>query len=109
MHVFQAPADNFAMEESTRLFDSTSEMFRIAMASLLAVLGVALLGGLSYHFLIFVPRIKRSKQIYISLDLGIKKNLDKLGLIFVYVLQEKWGNWGSFSVLIIVSCDTHTS
>lgn len=54
-----APAESAAMEQSTGLFDNTSEMFRISLVSLLAVLGVAILGGLSYHFLIYVPRRKR--------------------------------------------------
>ena len=65
MYIFQAPAESAAMEQSTGLFDNTSEMFRISLVSLLAVLGVAILGGLSYHFLIYVPRRKRGKRFFV--------------------------------------------
>ena len=65
MYIFQAPAESALMEQSTGLFDNTSEMFRISLVSLLAVLGVAILGGLSYHFLIYVPRRKRGKRFFV--------------------------------------------
>ena len=65
MYNFQAPAESALMEQSTGLFDNTSEMFRISLVSLLAVLGVAILGGLSYHFLIYVPRRKRGKRFFV--------------------------------------------
>ena len=65
MYIFQAPAESAVMEQSTGLFDNTSEMFRISLVSLLAVLGVAILGGLSYHFLIYVPRRKRGKRFFV--------------------------------------------
>ena len=67
MYIFQAPAESAAMEKSTGLFDNTSEMFRISLVSLLAVLGVAIFGGLSYHFLIYVPRRKRGKRFLLLL------------------------------------------
>ena len=53
------------MEQSTGLFDNTSEVFRISLVSLLAVLGVAILGGLSYHFLIYAPRRKTGKRFFV--------------------------------------------
>ena len=59
------------MEQSTGLFDNTSEMFRISLVSLLAVLGVAILGGLSYHFLIYAPRRKRGKRFFVVVVLFI--------------------------------------
>ena len=65
MYIFQAPAESAVMEQSTGLFDNTSEMFRISLVSLLAVLGIAILGGLSYHFLIYVPRRKRGKRFFV--------------------------------------------
>ena len=65
MYIFQAPAESALMEQSTGLFDNTSEMFRISLVSLLAVLGVAILGGLSYHFMIYVPRRKRGKRFFV--------------------------------------------
>ena len=65
MYIFQAPAESAVMEQSTGLFDNTSEMFRISLVSLLAVLGVAILGGLSYHFMIYVPRRKRGKRFFV--------------------------------------------
>ena len=65
MYNFQAPAESALMEQSTGLFDNTSEMFRISLVSLLAVLGVAILGGLSYHFMIYVPRRKRGKRFFV--------------------------------------------
>ena len=65
MYIFQAPAESAVMEQSTGLFDNTSEMFRISLVSLLAVLGVAIFGGLSYHFLIYVPRRKRGKRFFV--------------------------------------------
>ncbi|XP_022801144.1 uncharacterized protein LOC111338866 [Stylophora pistillata] len=84
-----APAENFAMEQSTRLFDSTSEMFRIAMASLLAVLGVALLGGLSYHFLIYLPRRKRiNEERTTELQCSYRKALKREMMAFVDSFYE---------------------
>ena len=86
MYIFQAPAESAAMEKSTGLFDNTSEMFRISLVSLLAVLGVAILGGLSYHFLIYVPRRKRGKQFLLLLLLLLFYLLIFLMLLLLFFL-----------------------
>ena len=78
MYIFQAPAESAVMEQSTGLFDNTSEMFRISLVSLLAVLGVAILGGLSYHFLIYVPRRKRGKRFFVVAVVVV--------VLFIYLL-----------------------
>ncbi|KAL9960831.1 hypothetical protein ACROYT_G034336 [Oculina patagonica] len=51
-----APASDAGVEQSTGLFDSSSEMFRMSMIFLLGILGVAVCIGLAYQYLIFVPR-----------------------------------------------------
>ena len=51
------------MEQSTGLFDGSSDMFLIAMASLIGVLGVSVIVGLIYHYKIFVPLENKGKGI----------------------------------------------
>ena len=51
------------MEQSTGLFDGSSDMFVIAMASLIAMLAVAVIVGLIYHYKIFVPLENKGKGI----------------------------------------------
>ncbi|KAJ7359064.1 hypothetical protein OS493_019976 [Desmophyllum pertusum] len=56
-----APADK-TVEQSTGLFDSQSDMFLTVMIFLCGTLGVAVLAGLSYQYLIFVPRKKKVER-----------------------------------------------
>ena len=49
------------MEQSTGLFDGSSDMFVIAMASLIGMLAVAVIVGLIYHYKIFVPLENKGK------------------------------------------------
>ena len=58
----QAPSQDAAVEQSTGLFDSSSDMFRTAIASLLALLGLSVLIGIAYHYFIFVPRGNKGKK-----------------------------------------------
>ena len=51
------------MEQSTGLFDGSSDMFVIAMASLIGMLAVAVIVGLIYHYKIFVPLENKGKSI----------------------------------------------
>ena len=51
------------MEQSTGLFDGSSDMFVIAMASLIGMLAVAVIVGLIYHYKIFVPLENKGKGI----------------------------------------------
>ncbi|XP_078343113.1 uncharacterized protein LOC144628876 isoform X2 [Oculina patagonica] len=61
------PADpDEEVEESTGLFDGSSDMFFTAMASLLGILGVAVIAGLVYQYLIFVPGRKRVESLKAS-------------------------------------------
>ena len=57
----QAPSQVAAVEKSTGLFDSSSDMFRMAIVSLVAILGVATFVGVAYQYLIFVPRTNKGK------------------------------------------------
>ena len=59
--VSQPPAPDEEVEQSTGLFDGSSDMFLMALMSLLAILGVAVMAGLVYQYLIFVPRKKKGK------------------------------------------------
>ncbi|KAL9960826.1 hypothetical protein ACROYT_G034331 [Oculina patagonica] len=54
------------VEESTGLFDGSSDMFFMAMVILLAILGVAVIAGLTYQFLIFVPQTKKVETLKAS-------------------------------------------
>ena len=58
---FSQPSDR-GIKDSTGLFESSSTMFVMATASLLAVLGVTFIAGLSYHLLIFLRQ--RKKGVY---------------------------------------------
>ncbi|XP_022801150.1 uncharacterized protein LOC111338870 isoform X2 [Stylophora pistillata] len=60
-----APPDE-SVELSTDLFDGSSEMFLIALASLCGMLGFAVLGGITYHYLIFVPHQRRADKLKAS-------------------------------------------
>lgn len=60
--VLQPAAPDEEVEESTGLFDGSSEMFLVAMAVLLAFLAVAVIAGLAFHFFIFVPGRKKGKR-----------------------------------------------
>ena len=51
------------MEQSTGLFDGSSDMFVIAMASLIGMLAVSVIVGLIYHYKIFVPLENKGKGI----------------------------------------------
>ena len=51
------------MEQSTGLFDGSSDMFVIAMASLIGMLALAVIVGLIYHYKIFVPLENKGKGI----------------------------------------------
>ena len=51
------------MEQSTGLFDGSSDMFVITMASLIGMLAVAVIVGLIYHYKIFVPLENKGKGI----------------------------------------------
>ena len=51
------------MEQSTGLFDGSSDMFVIAVASLIGMLAVAVIVGLIYHYKIFVPLENKGKGI----------------------------------------------
>ena len=55
---FPQPSDG-GIKESTGLFDSHSEIFLVATASVLGLLCLAILAGLSYQYLIFVPRKRK--------------------------------------------------
>ena len=59
-----APPDE-NVESSTDLFDGSSVMFRMALASLCGMLGLAIIAGITYHNLIFVPHQKRGKTSYL--------------------------------------------
>ena len=60
--VFPQPAaPDEDVEESTGLFDGTSRMFFTAMMSLLGILGVTVMAGLAYQYLVFVPEGKKGK------------------------------------------------
>jgi len=59
---FPQPSDG-GIKESTGLFDSHSEYFLMATASALGLLCLAILAGLSYQYLIFVPRKKKGMGI----------------------------------------------
>ena len=58
-----APAGE-AVEQSTGLFDSQSNMFLTFMIFLCGIYGVAVLAGLSYQYLIFIPGKKKGKEIH---------------------------------------------
>nr|XP_058971271.1 uncharacterized protein LOC131797634 [Pocillopora verrucosa] len=60
-----APPDE-NVESSTDLFDGSSVMFRMALASLSGMLGLAIIAGITYHYLIFVPRQKRVDRLKAS-------------------------------------------
>ena len=55
-----APPDE-SVELSTDLFDGSSEMFLIALASLCGMLGFAVIAGITYHYLIFIPHQRRGR------------------------------------------------
>jgi len=59
------PSDG-GIKESTGLFDSHSEYFLMATASALGLLCLAILAGLSYQYLIFVPRKKKDRKLKAS-------------------------------------------
>lgn len=60
----QAPASDAAVEQSTGLFDSSSQMFLVSVTILCCLLGAAVMVGLCYHFFIYVPRRKKGMTIY---------------------------------------------
>lgn len=59
----QAPAVDAVVEKSTGLFDGSSQMFVISIASLFGLLGIAITTGLSYHFLIYIPRRNKGEKM----------------------------------------------
>ena len=60
--IFSQPAaTNEEVEESTGLFDSSSDMFFTALVFLLGFLGVAVIAGLTYQYWMFVPQRKKGK------------------------------------------------
>ena len=61
----QAPASDAEVEQSTGLFDSSSDMFRMSVIALVSALGVAMCIGLTYHYVIFVPRRKKGKGVIV--------------------------------------------
>ncbi|XP_066030883.1 uncharacterized protein [Pocillopora verrucosa] len=67
------------VEQSTGLFDGSSDMFLIAMASLIGMLGVAVIVGLIYHYKIFVPlenkvaRLKSSTSHFASKEAFVEE------------------------------------
>lgn len=60
-----APPDE-SVELSTDLFDGSSEMFLIALASLCGMLGFAVIAGITYHYLIFIPHQRRAEKLKAS-------------------------------------------
>lgn len=58
----QAPASDVEVDQSTGLFGSSSNMFRMSMISLVGFLGVAISIGLAYHYVLFVPQRKKGKK-----------------------------------------------
>ena len=64
----QAPASGVEVDQSTGLFDSSSNMFRMSMISLVGVLGVAISIGLAYHYVIFVPQRKKGKGVIMQAE-----------------------------------------
>ena len=58
----QAPASDAKVDQSTGLFDGSSDMFRVSMIALVGVLGVAICIGLAYHYVIFLPRRTKGKE-----------------------------------------------
>ena len=57
----QAPTSDAKVDQSTGLFDSSSDMFRVSVIVLVGVLGVAICIGLAYHYVIFLPRRTKGK------------------------------------------------
>ena len=51
------------MDQSTGLFDASSQMFLMSVASLFGLLGMAVIAGLSYQLFIYVPRTNKGKNI----------------------------------------------
>jgi len=58
------------VDESTGLFDSSSQMFLVSVASLLGLLGVAVLAGLCYQFFIYIPRENKgmTNSVYFAVN-----------------------------------------
>lgn len=59
------PSDG-VIETSTGLFDSGSKIFLMTNASMLSLLCVAFVAGLSYHYVIFVSRKKKGICQFVS-------------------------------------------
>ncbi|KAJ7353834.1 hypothetical protein OS493_032109 [Desmophyllum pertusum] len=62
-----APAGD-SVEQSTGLFDSQSDMFITFMIFLCGIYGVAVLAGLSYQYLIFIPGKKKVESLKASVS-----------------------------------------
>ena len=68
-----APPDE-DVEQSTGLFDGSSDMFLIAMASMCGLLGVAAIAGFAYQYRTFIPQKNKGKKNYL---ISLRKYLAK--------------------------------
>ena len=67
----QAPSADAEIEQTTGLFDSSSQMFLMSITSLAALLGMAVMIGLSYQFCIYLPR--KNKRMANRFHLTVNK------------------------------------
>ena len=58
----QAPASDAKVDQSTGLYDGSSDMFHMSMIALVGFLGVAICIGLAYHYVIFLPQKTKGKR-----------------------------------------------
>ena len=82
----QAPPSDAKVDQSTGLFDGSSDMFRMSMITLVGILSVAICIGLAYHYVIFLPQRKKGKGE--SLCLCKKKTLMKTTLHLLLTLKR---------------------
>lgn len=83
----QAPASDAKVDQSTGLFDGSSDMFRVSMIALVSVLGVAICIGLAYHYVIFLPRRTKGKE---SRAFQKKKKTSMETTLHLLVRKEIW-------------------
>ena len=64
----QASASDARVDQSTGLFDGSSDMFRVSVIALVGVLGVAICIGLAHHYVVFLPRKTKGKRDWLCLQ-----------------------------------------